>query len=75
MMVICFINAVSRFEFHKQQSSMKTVRPLIRSSHTKRLYAMVRPTADAMILSSCINFSNCAGKSDCAPSDSAFSGS
>src|SRR5271155_59604 len=37
--------------------------------------AMVRPMAGAMMRSSRMSCSNCAGSSDCAPSDSAWSGS
>src|ERR1700691_1059640 len=34
-----------------------------------------RPTAGAIILNSSINFANCSGNNDCAPSDQAFIGS
>src|SRR5215469_12013930 len=38
-------------------------------------YAMLRPTAGAIIRNRCINSANCSGNNDCAPSESAWSGS
>ena len=40
-----------------------------------RNYATLRPTAGAIMRNSSINLANCSGKSDCAPSENALSGS